>query len=534
MSNTLVLRLVGCALLACGLYVMVTDRAAIAEPPARDTKQESASISRFSRNFSAPTRLELASLQYLLTTDELADLLALRNEQSCERWLAEFWWHRDPNLATAENEARDEHDRRVEVATREFGHAEWPGWDQRGEVCIRYGLPLARQAETQDVGMKQIVKPTEFWYYPVLGMTVQFEDAFGDGNYTYFLENVDLPAYLRPSSDRTQMPAGLWKEQPDVNLDRMSLDVVVGTRTGHFGLSEPSNEFEYDDYQRSLFNFPEVLRQTPVVYAFDFDVMRVPFDFSVATFRDDRGTDRVDVNTEFEPIASAASTVEFRATAVIFDHRRNELARMTHATRAAQADAAAESVFTTIAQLPFTLPPDAYELAITLEEIGTPRFTSLRKTIVCDDFDRGLALSTVCFASRIDPVARGTSFVRGTMAVVPKPSARYTLATSVPVYFEVYNLTADTNGERRYRVSYRVNPQSPAPRGIMQKLMGRPESATPLASSFESAASGPHDVVYVFVKTDELWAGDYEFNVSVTDEVSKAEATRSGRFRLVK
>jgi hypothetical protein len=108
------------------------------------------------------------------------------------------------------------------------------------------------------------------------------------------------------------------------------------------------------------------------------------------------------------------------------------------------------------------------------------------------------------------------------------------LATSVPVYFEVYNLTPDAEGNHRYQVSYRVMPQTPAPKGLWKKLVGSSDDdGAALASSFQSAATGPHDVVYIFLKTDQLWPGEFEFDVTVVDEVSKSETNRRGRFRLV-
>lgn len=511
--------------------------AALADGPPRDHKAESQQVYRFCRNFSSPTRGELASLQYHLTEDELADLLALRTEQSCERWMREFWWYRDPIATTPENEARVEHDSRVDIARDWFGRPEWPGWDQRGEVCIRYGLPPARDIETADVTPDSYVNPAEYWFYPSLGMIVQFEDVLGNGNYTYFLEHVQLPIYERFSSDRLRMPAGQWKEMPDLDLDLMTLDVTLGARGGYFGMSGPSDQFAAESFEKSLFNFPEVLEQAPVVYRFDYAAMRVPFDFEVALFRGGDAVDRVDVNAEFEPSAVSAPGAmgkqEYRATAVFFDRDANEVARLSHATTVAHVSAAAESLFTMVMQLPFTLSPESYQLAITLEETRTGRFTSLRKTITCDDFARQLKLSTVCFSSRIEPASTPSAFTRGALEVVPRPSARYDLTTSVPVYFEVYNLAADAEGAHRYTVSYRVVPLSPAPKSLWKKIVGGPDDGAALVSSFQSAATGPHDVVYIFVKTDHLWPGDFELDVSVVDEVSKAETNRKGRFSLI-
>lgn len=489
------------------------------------------------RNYSAPTRMELASLQYLLSEEELMDLVAMRSEASCVKWIDEYWRMHDPVLTTAENEARVEHEHRVEIATERYHRGEWPGWDQRGEIVIRYGLPVATDVQTADIAQPgAYVRPLELWFYPSLGMTVQFEDAYGNGYYSYFLEHVELPIYERFSSDRRRMPAGMWKEMPDMDLDLMSLDVVLGVYGGYFGIPNPSDEFTYADFQRTIFEFPEVLQNTPVVYPFDYAAMRVPFDYEVAFFRGGEAIDRVDVNAEFdvEPASKRdpRQTRLYRATAVVFDRDRTEVARLAHTMRVAT-PAPGAPPSTMVLQLPFTLAPALYDVAISLEDTTVGRFSSFHRVISPDDFDRRLAMSTVCFASGIEPVKRDSPFNRGALEVVPKPSGRYPVAESVPVYFEVYNLVADDAGAYRYTVSYRIVPQTAAPKGFLKKLVGGSDGATALTSRFQVAANGSSDVVYVFLKTDHLWPGEFEFDVTVTDDVAHQETKRTGKFRLV-
>jgi hypothetical protein len=354
-------------------------------------------------------------------------------------------------------------------------------------------------------------------------MFVHFEDAYANGSYTYFLEHVQLPANERPRNDRRTMAS---EYLPDRNMEAMTTDAEIGNNAPN-----PSYEFLYEDFQDGILRFPQVLEETPVVYPFDFANMRVPFEFDVGMFKGGDSVDRVDVNAEFDPVPGVIPR-EYRATAAIFDRQSNLVARLSHSTMVERASAA-DSLFTMVMQLPFTLAPASYQLAITLEEIGTGRFTSLRKTITCDDFERRLALSTVSFSSRIETTTGPSPFTRGALEVVPRPSARYELMTKVPVYFEVYNLVPDAHGTRRYTVSYRVVPLSPAPKSLWKKITGVFQDSPTLASSFQTVAAGSSDVVYLFVKTDHLWPGDFELDVAVIDDVSKAETNRKGRFSLV-
>lgn len=521
---------------AAAVWALTAGAAFAGEATGRDYKFESYQVHQLCRNYSSATRNQLASLQYCLSREEFLDLIEMRSEGSCVRWIDEFWRGHDPVLTTAANEARVEHERRVEIATNKYSIKDWPGWDQRGEIFIRYGLPAAQDIEAADVTVGSYVRPSELWFYPSLGMTVQFEDAFGNGNYTYFIDHVELPIYERFSSDRLRMPAGQWKDMPDMDLDLMSLDVVLGVYGGYFGIPNPSDAFTFDDFQETLWRFPEVLESTPVVYPFDFAGMRVPMDYQVAFFRGGESVDRVDVNAEFnvEPASNKdpRAVRTYRATAVVFDKRQSEVARLTH-TMNVRAPGPDDDDGTMVCQLPFTLSPASYDVAITLEDTLVGRFTSFRQSIRPDDFDSHLTISTVSFASGIEPVKKDSAFNRGALEVVPKPSARYLVATSVPVYFEVYNLSPDTDGSHPYTVSYRVIPQTPAPKGLLKKLVGSSDQATSLTSTFHASASATSDVVYLFLKTDHLWPGDFQFDVSVVDDVSHTETKRTGTFHLV-
>jgi GWxTD domain-containing protein len=82
-------------------------------------------------------------MQYLLTPDQLRELLSLERDHARRRWIDDYWSLRDPIHTTDENEIRAEHERRVAVAQKYFYRAKWPMWDQRGEFSYD-GLRVTR------------------------------------------------------------------------------------------------------------------------------------------------------------------------------------------------------------------------------------------------------------------------------------------------------------------------------------------------------------------------------------------------------
>ena len=245
---------------------------------------------------------EVAGIQYLLRPDELAALLADPEDARCQRWIDAWWVARDPVYTTPHNEARNEHEHRVDVAEQYFGRGAWPGWDDRGEVYIRYGAPGSYSHSPAEVSEPGIYIPAQdYWYYPQFDMYARFADPTGAGRYFLFLEGVQAPVGERPRSDRRNLAS---KHNPDRPMDYMTVDADPLWADD---LYPPFAEKHYDDFMKRVYRYYDVLEETPVVYSFDYATMRVPMCFAVQSFRGGEGVDRVDVSAEFEANVTVCS-----------------------------------------------------------------------------------------------------------------------------------------------------------------------------------------------------------------------------------
>jgi GWxTD domain-containing protein len=475
-------------------------------------------------------RQEIAALRYGLTPDELADLLSDPRESRCRIWIDKYWADRDPICTTVENEAREEHERRVEIAQRAFRIPGWPGWDQRGEVFIRYGPPSAGKKFPPDVDPAYgYIPPKELWYYAQFQMYVYFEDSKTSGNFRYFLERVHLPPGERPRNDRRVLAS----EKLDLYMDFMTVESSY-YRTQN--LHNPTDMMQGDKFEKMLFHFHDVLQETPSAFSFDFKNVRVPVHSQALAFRGGDAIDRVDVDAEYSADMSqkfdTTATRKYTTTAVIWDTSWKEVRRLSQSTLVPTVHTTADTACTVVSQISFALPPDFYHVGITVQDETSRRFTSYRQELTCWDFEQPIAMSDVCLASRIGPVRENSAFNRGALEVVPHPSARYRTGAKVPLYFEVYNLSADSDGLRRYTVEYSISPQTPRPRGFFQSLVSHAEDPTTVVSRFNFTAYGPQDVVHVLVNTVNLWPGDYVLQVSAEDDVSSRRVDREVTFHL--
>ena len=86
-------------------------------------------------------KIRYNGLQYILNDHQKRHYLSLETWDERDEWLRKFWLEMDPTPTTRHNERRKEHFDRVKMAVEKYGCSDPPGWDDRGEVLIRFGPP---------------------------------------------------------------------------------------------------------------------------------------------------------------------------------------------------------------------------------------------------------------------------------------------------------------------------------------------------------------------------------------------------------
>ncbi|MDH4038505.1 MAG: GWxTD domain-containing protein [Candidatus Krumholzibacteria bacterium] len=510
--------------------VVVAGFAARDAHPTRLKKLSREDVRERSASLSPSLVQEIAALQYLLAPDDLAALLSTPENHRCRTWIDAWWAPRDPDYTSPQNEARVEHEHRVDVAREHFARGAWPGWDDRGEVFIRYGGPASYGRVPADVVAGIYIAAQEYWYYPQFDMFARFTDPTGSGRYFLYLEGVQTPVGARARSDRRNL-ASEWN--PDRPMDYMTVDAEALVFAY---LPPPFVEKGYDDFMKRVYRYYDVVEKTPVVYPFDFAAMRVPMNFAVHSFRGGDGVDRVDVNTEFEssvtPPSGDSYSRRFVTTTVFWDAAGHEIVRHARTDSVGTWSLVEDSVCTVVNQTSLTLPPGAYRVAVTVRESASGRFTSLRRTVGCPDMEETPAMSDLALARAIGAAREASPFNRGPLEVVPRPSACYRLGAPVPVYFEVYHLGTDADGAHSYTVEYAITPMSARPRSIWKRFISH-EEPLQVRSLFEAVAPGPDDVVHVSASTQNLWPGEFKLEVTVRDGASSRRVSRATTFRLL-
>ncbi len=525
------------------------------------------------KKLGAGMQREVASLQYLMNGYQLRQFFDLPSDTARREWIARFWAKNDPTPATPKNEMKTEHYLRADIAQSEFKIAEFPGWDKRGEVLIRYGFPDYRGTMPPEVTARKVHAPGELWFYKRHQMIVQFSDESLRGNFKYAItpfgdaEGVspELMEFLTYDSEQTiqeQIPPQYLEfyEAPELNdtgrrwtdLDELlhALPQETPLRPRVHGTREEIDEVASPDYARNLpanpsdvfyadeareyaSNFEGVLEDTPSSYPFNFAKTSFTFYFGVDQFRGGDAVNRIEVNLEF-PVelveGKAVPARNYRAEAVVMDENYQVVERQKRDISLPATMAKPDGGRLWPAQIVFSLPRSYYRVAVNMSDLDAKRASAYRTNVSARNFDQDLALSDILFAQKIAPTAELSPFSRGALEVVPHPIRRYAVGTPVPVYFEIYGLDLEERGLSDYEVEYRVVPSTDEKKSILDRFDG---DATVFASRFDGSGYNANEPLHLTIKSENLKPGLYDFIVRVKDQLSQSETYRQASFRIV-
>ncbi|MFH1312047.1 MAG: GWxTD domain-containing protein [Candidatus Eisenbacteria bacterium] len=109
----------------------------------------------------------IEDMEFVLTEDEMKDFKVLSTGER-EQFMREFWLRIDPTPGTAENEALEEHYRRVRFADRSYGGSTQRGaLSDRGRIYVKYGPPDDIQSHYSDFEFVQGTRHMEGGESPV-------------------------------------------------------------------------------------------------------------------------------------------------------------------------------------------------------------------------------------------------------------------------------------------------------------------------------------------------------------------------------
>jgi len=411
----------------------------------------------------------------LLITPRQRTKLKHMGKAAREEFTRRFWMELDPTPTTPVNERMLEHWRRVGLSKMLFTVAATgtPGWRTGpGEALIRYGFPKSRQYGFSLDESRNLSIPTLTWQYEDEGGT--FEVAFVD-----------------------------------------------------YGLN---GEFEYFEFSQFPTQFDRRAYYSPTSYEHNYNAKVFQNLFASAGFlKDKRVREELYVGVPMDRVSKGDwRRVQFEA--VVFDSSWHETARTVTTLKDAVTYAEPGVGGFLIRELDFGLAPGKYTVAVAVTDTVSGTLGLTKQSIeVPYLLSRNLCVSDIELAYRL-PEAR-ISLRAGKEGgvlpseVLPNPSGTYFMPATLKLYYEVYNLAQDRDGEYRFATRYSILP-SRGTGSSFWGLLASLFSTSPqyIVSSFERQVENPSSPERLAIDVSALKDGSYNLILDIEDTVSKKHA----------
>ncbi len=411
------------------------------------------------------------NVAYIITTEERSVFEKLSTDVEKEHFIEQFWHRRDTDPATAFNEFRAEHYRRVAYANEEYRNAGIPGWKtDRGRIYITFGPPTSTDRygagsnyyrELHEGGGQTKVYPMEKWFYNHIegidsGVEIEFVDRSMTGDYRIVLRPEEKDAlFMMPGGGPTLFEQ-LGLETRSARVRSMDLMRPIGGDDDVFGRAG-ANPFLLVERYFQLQKPPEIkfkdlkanvaarvtYNQFPVLAVNSYSQLNeaafltpitifLPLaELTYQPLTEDR--QRATVNL-YGAVTSLGGKIVQEFEETIYDDRQTGTAPSTEHKRY---------------QKVISLPPGLYKLNLVVEDTVGDKFGSLEQkldlpTRMVDE----LSLSSLVLSDLITPAKDG-SFPGPFVTVLewkvyPVSDNRFRTGEQLGLYFEVYDFALDS------------------------------------------------------------------------------------------
>lgn len=398
----------------------------------------------------------------LFTDSEKAEFQALKLDQK-GRFFRKLWLSRDPSPGTVLNERLIEHFRRVEFARRNYHYTAPPFYDDRGKIYIKFGAPSERFALPVD---QTFAKPNESWCYTGIHQSLVFDFVEEGGVYRLVEDLRDAALPGTDAASRLKIAGELYAQRAHVSniYGRLSMGID----------QSKIQQFHSDRIRARAETPPEVFRPYQ-------NAKTLPIVYKLSQFKG-----RQD---------STEALVYFSLPAVAFNFRPDKQDER-YASHLDYALVLLDSLYNPQYQFnlskPLYLPsldnvkygnfvfqnhhqflPGEYELQILVKTKAPRRVGLYKEKYTLNNFaTEKLTMSDLLLAASIEPAAANESeFVRNDLKVIPHPFVSVLHKKPIYLYFEIYNLGYDENGEVRYEIAYTAKTIEPK-QSVLEKAWG--------------------------------------------------------------
>jgi GWxTD domain-containing protein len=378
----------------------------------------------------------LPHMRLILTTEEQTYLDGLQPDVQ-GAFLADYWRAKDPTPATIEHENLLEHLRRIQYAGEHyFGLV--PGvYDDRGQYYIKYGIPDTRITTP---GIDATPDVTS-WGYSSIDSDLSFDFQETDQG-AWLVE--DLPTVL--GIDQSAI-ADFFEKRQYITPNYLGVVLRSWQKSSEKFLNRQMDARQ----QAPPYRYYEIWEKPPL-----------RFSQTVSSFRDSDNLSRLEIyygipyrslRFKTSPLGSMKSPIRLEIN--ILDDKRRPIERFTETVIIWAKPEDIDRSRYYFGQASLIVPPGDYELAVTVSSLDQHQNSHQFQSIHVPDYTRkGLQISNVEWAFRVDSTRSEATVQKGDLSVYPLPFAKLDRRLPLHAYFEIYGLEQSSSGDYNALVSY--------------------------------------------------------------------------------
>lgn len=476
--------------------------------------------------------------KYLFTERELALYRRLGRPGEKKAFFERFWTSRNPTPAAPINVRALEHYRRLIHAEKEFwfdgvrsaaNNADQAGalafpdtywlngeFNDKGLVYLRYGEP----DETARTPNRRI--SNESWLYHArfdrdkLIFHFMMDENLGIDNNWRLTASLPDPEFAR---DRLG-----W----DAKIDRMALTTrQQDFQTAQYRAEDESRIQMFDAMQSDYHTWQEQFTDLSVLYA-------------ISTFRGFGRKVSVALHVaiplhELLPADDGASLQAlFEHGAGLYDKMWQQVVRDYARVQLQPGESPQVHHGFFIHEYEFLVEVGTFNIAFFARDHNHDKVGVLKGTINIPEYAPGpVDMSDILLAYDIYPDDGKSQFRKGEFAFIPNPARTYTLSEPIYLYYEVYNLSRDNDGETRFDIEVSLK-QVQEKKGGLAGLLPSGEKRKKRVSLRETRTGGvnPTSVDYTSIDVSRLQEGEYELAVRITDNIAQKAVRKIVKVKL--
>jgi len=480
---------------------------------------------------------------YIITAEERDVFSKLQADEERDEFIEQFWRRRDPDAATASNEFKEEHYRRIQYANERFT-AGLAGWKtDRGRIYIKFGPPddiddhpagSTYVRPGHEGGGTTLVHPFQVWRYNHIdgvgsNVEIEFVDTRGGNLYRFARDSQEKDSLLYLPLGLTAAEKLIGGDKSERIITRQLGDVDEGTDrlTGYTSRSsdapmerlirqgeiEAAPSFNFDDLKKIV---TARVQYRNLGFESSYSVLRYAGNLALVPV----SVWVQDAELTFERLQSGVerATIELYGAVTTLGNRMvfeftDKLVREKNGQLGLTGKSAAHKNL--------TLDPGRYKLSLVLRDVTSGKIGTRETAVVVPQPGDTLSCSSLILAYDVRHTAGtegpGSLVVGGKYKLLPNTSRKVRQPEELHYYLELYGAKPDqSTGRPVLNVQVRIL-QNGKVWPLSEELAGDyPVSIEPLADRL---------VLVGKILSARLGSGSYRLEVVARDRVSATQAS---------